>query len=116
MGDNGWMNARLKTVRNARNKLNRSVANHSTSNVTANTQDMDNVDEIGDETAANEVTHLKSFNISEFNSEVFLQKLNSTRKYRNKMLLDRAIHLNEQFPYFFTQPQLVNSLYFLDSK
>lgn len=110
IGDNGWLNARLKNVRNVRNKLNR-TANNSTLNVTANTQDMENVDEIDDQTAAKDVIHLKSFDISEFNSELFLQKLNSTRKYRNKMLLDKEIHLKEQFPYFFTQPQLVNCLF-----
>lgn len=62
---------------------------------------------VSDEIAADEVRFLKSLPVIEENMDIYIQKLNLTRNYRQKMLLDKEINLKEQFPYFFTHPQMV---------
>lgn len=57
--------------------------------------------------AEQDVQFLKSLIVTDENMSIFAEKLNSTRKYRLKLLLDKGIHLKEWFPYFFTHPQLV---------
>lgn len=109
-GDNGWIVARLKYVRDAQNKLNRSIRNTSISSTALNESHMNNCDKTDTETAANDVIFLKSLVMCENNMEVFLEKLNSTREHRAKMLLDKKINLKEAFPYFFTHPQMVARL------
>lgn len=57
--------------------------------------------------AEHDVLFLKSLIVTDENMPIFAEKLNSTREYRLKLLLDKEIHLKEWFPYFFTHPQLV---------
>lgn len=59
-------------------------------------------------TAQADIIFMKSMVINDDVMDLFLQKLNFTRKHRQAMLLDKSIHLKEQFPYFFTNPALVN--------
>ncbi|XP_055306986.1 uncharacterized protein LOC129571243 [Sitodiplosis mosellana] len=58
-------------------------------------------------TAKEDVVFLKSLIVTEENMAIFAEKLNFTREYRLKLLLDKEIHLKEWFPYFFTHPQLI---------
>lgn len=102
MAITGWINARLKYVREQQNKLNQNP-NEATDN--------NNLDEVimTDDMATDDILFLKSLVVCEDNMVIFIQKLNATRSYRQKMLLDKSIHLKEQFPYFFTHPHLVTS-------
>ncbi|XP_031639195.1 uncharacterized protein LOC116351255, partial [Contarinia nasturtii] len=105
-GDKGWMNARLKYVREAQSKLNKS-ANNVSLNTSQQVQHITSSDDVDETVAAAEVIFLKSLVVSDENMETLLQKLNSTRTYRHKILKDKNIHLKEQFPYFFTHPHLI---------
>lgn len=104
-GDSGWLNIRLKTVRENLRQLNLNAANVSLNRSLLNQSASENV--IEDSVAADDVMFLKSLIVSDENMEMFWKKLNSTRSYRQKMLLDKNIHLKEQFPYFFTHPDMV---------
>lgn len=106
-GDTGWFNARLKNLREAQKKLNKkatktSIRKSSTRRVSSA------VDQAAiDKAIVDDVIFLKSLVVSDKNMDIFIQKLNFTRIHRNKMLLDKNIHLKEQFPYFFTNPEMV---------
>lgn len=106
-GEKGWINARLKYVRDLQNKLNRSASNISMHSIAADQNTTIENTSNDDEAAANDVLFLKTLVVSDEVMETIFQKLNSTREYRKKMLLDKTIHLKEHFPYFFTHPQLV---------
>lgn len=110
-GDKGWINARLTYLRSVQNNLNKS-----TSNATLNgSQSHEIVAQTDDETAAAEVLLLKSVVVSEENMETIIEKLNLTRQYRQKMLLDKNMNLKEQFPYLFTDLSLVKWIFLVFS-
>lgn len=102
-GDSGWLNIRLKTVRENLRQLNLNAANVSLNLLNQSASES----VIDDSVAADDVVFLKSLIVSDENMETFWEKLNFTRSYRQKMLLDKNIHLKEQFPYFFTHPEMV---------
>lgn len=104
-GDRGWFNARLNYLRSVQNAMNKSASNKSQNRSQLNTTVLN--DDCNDEAAAADILYLKSLPINDSNLEIFTQKLNSTREYRQKMLLDKSINLKEQFPYFFVKPELV---------
>lgn len=101
-GDKGWFNVRLKNIRELQKRLNKSANNQLDKSVAS--------DNSLEEAATEDILFLKSLVVSEENMHIFLQKLNSTRTHRQKMLLNKEINLKEQFPYFFTNPQLVKYL------
>lgn len=105
-GESGWLNTRLKTIRENLKKLNSNAANDSMNRSLLN-QSLANEEIIDDAVAADDVVFLKSLPVSDESMDTILQKLSSTRTYRQKMLLDKKIHLKEHFPYFFTHPDLV---------
>lgn len=104
--DSGWLNIRLKTVRENMKQLNLNAANVSMNRSLLN-QSMAIEEVCDDSVAANDIVFLKSLLVSDENMDTFWEKLNSTRSYRHKMLLDKNTHLKEQFPYFFTRPDMV---------
>lgn len=107
-GDKGWFNARLSYLREVQNKMNKSDK----SKVSNSSQLDENASPISDDEAISSVLLLKSLVVTEENMETFIQKLNLTREYRQRMLLEKSINLKEQFPYFFTHPLLVKIIYF----
>lgn len=72
------------------------------------------VDEIDDcdDTACEEedIEILKSTVVSASNLDLIKTKLVSSTRYRLKMLENKSIDLLENFPYFFTNPELVRKL------
>lgn len=64
-----------------------------------------------DEDAQNEeedMDYLKRAVISKNNFASVVEKLNATRKLRQQMLLNKETDLREQFPFFFSHPELVS--------
>lgn len=102
-GDKGWLNARLKHMRDVQRKLEKNNAENDS--IINESQLNESVLEV---TAQADIVFMKSMVISDDKMDILLQKLNSTRKFRQAMVLDKSIHLKEQFPYFFTNPELVN--------
>lgn len=51
---------------------------------------------------------LKSVIIDQTDVEILKQKLGSTRSFRANMLQDKNIDLRENFPFFFSHPNLVS--------
>lgn len=105
-GDIGWLNVRLKNLRGAQKKMTtkrRSVRHSGRTSRISIAADQQTVDQ----RIAEDVIFLKSLVVSDENMKIFIEKLNSTRAHRMEMLLDKNIHLKEQFPYFFTHPELI---------
>lgn len=96
-GDKGWFNARLSYLREVQNKLNKSDKNTVSNNSQLNEDSHQRCD---DDEAIASVVFLKSLIVSEENMETFIQKLNLTREYRQKMLLEKNFNLKEQFHTF----------------
>lgn len=107
-GDKGWINARLTYLRSVQNNLNKSTSNATLKGSQSNVVVAQTID---DETAAAEVLLLKAMVVSEENMETIIEKLNLTREYRQKMLLDKNMNLKEQFPYLFTNLSLVKCFF-----
>lgn len=97
----GWFNARLKNLRGAQKRL----AAKTNSVRRSGSLVVDQRD--ADQRNAEDVIYLKSLVVSGETKDTFMEKLNSIRRYRMEMLLDKNINLKEQFPYFFTNPELV---------
>lgn len=54
---------------------------------------------------------LKSTIVNQENLELIKEKLKITSTYRSRLFTDRNINLLEQFPFFFTNPELVSRYY-----
>lgn len=109
-GDVGWLNVRLKNLRGAQKKLTtkrRSGRRSGRTSLTSVAADQQSAEQ----KIADDVIFLKSLVVSNENINIFIEKLNSTRARRMEMLLDKNIHLKEQFPYFFTNIELVNKTF-----
>lgn len=59
--------------------------------------------------AEKDVGLLKFTKVTEINMEDIKEKIKLTSKHRRKMLEDMSVDLLEQFPYFFTNPELVST-------
>lgn len=97
----GWFNARLKNLRGAQKRL------AAKTNPLRRSGSLVVDQRYADQRNAEDVIYLQSLVVSGETKDTFMEKLNSTRRYRMEMLLDKNINLKEQFPYFFTNPELV---------
>lgn len=104
-GDSGWLNARLKNLRAAQKKLTNACSVRR-SNTMSRASDANHQQTVKQK-MVEDVIFLKSLPVSNENMNIFIEKLNSTRAHRMEMLMDKSIHLKEQFPYFFTNIELV---------
>lgn len=102
-GDSGWINSRLKNIREAKNKLNKKK--------TSMANEHQIIEQLSDADAETELALLKTITVDSETMTRIIQKLNSTRTYRHKLLLDKEINLKEWFPFFFTHPKLVRDLF-----
>lgn len=102
----GFLSKKLTNVKyHAKRKLNESSIIESESiNRTGNHDDVD----ADSENQKIDVENLKSKFVA---TDVcgIKEKLKSTLSYRSKMLEKKDLDLKENFPYFFTNPELVNS-------
>lgn len=105
-GDGGWINGRLKNLRETRKNLQKHV--NQTNVVRGSFREQTTV--LSDEEARSLLVSLKSVVAHPGTIESIIQKLNFTRQYRKKLLLDREFNLKEWFPFFFTNPELVRLL------
>lgn len=105
------MNSRLKTVREARKRVERATKDScvldKSTNDSINTSFADHLSDITDEDAQTELNALKSIVIDDTSIDLVMAKLRLTRKYRSKLLMDKNLNLKEYFPFFFTHPHLV---------
>lgn len=109
-GAGGWLNSRLKNVREAHNRLKRQQENENLDANDDSSFDLDLVEhELSDEEAEQMVEVLKSTIVSPQTLDAVMVNLASTRKYRHKMLLSKELDLKQEFPYFFTHPSLVGT-------
>lgn len=105
--DGGWLNARIKNLRDAQNKIKQKqvveVNESSSENVgSANQKQLDNNE------AKSVIASLKSIAVSPETIAEVMQKLEITREYRQNVLLSNMeLNLKQEFPYFFTHPDLV---------
>lgn len=106
-GEGGWLNSRIKNVREAQNKLKQKQQTEINENSPENAVSGE-PKEISDDEAKAIITSLKSTVIEPGKMREVMQKLALTRKYRKKMLANKELNLKEQFPYLFTDKNLVN--------
>lgn len=103
-GDSGWLNSRIKNLREAKNKLIQKRHVETNENSILAEQN-----EIGNDEAKAIITSLKSMAVVPEKLEEISQKLAITRKYRKNLLLGNVkLNLKELFPYFFTHPEVVS--------
>lgn len=69
------------------------------------------IEQLSDADAETELVLLKTIIVGSETMTTIIQKLNSTRTYIHKLLLDMEINLNEWFPFFVTHPKLVRNLF-----
>lgn len=55
---------------------------------------------------------LKNADISKLDWNLAIEKLNSSRRLRKLLLLEKQTDLRENFPYFFSHPKLVSDFLF----
>lgn len=104
-GDGGWLNIRLKNIREAKKKF---ELNKMNSNIPSAARPIiEQISEFSDTDADNELKLLKTMIVEPQTMTTIIEKLNLTRTYRHKILLDKELNLKEWFPFFFTHPQLV---------
>lgn len=104
-GDGGWINSRLKNIREAKKKFELNKIN---SNIPSAARPIiEQMSELSNADAHNELKLLKTMVVEPQNMATIIEKLNLTRTYRHKILLDKELNLKEWFPFFFTHPQLV---------
>lgn len=65
------------------------------------------INSIGDK-AKEDVEFLKSVVVNKDNIELIRTKLSQTRQYRWNMLKNEQLYFRTEFPYFFTNPDLVS--------
>lgn len=108
-GDGGWLNSRLKTVRESRRRLDRAALNQ-TKNPNQNDASMEvaQTEDIEDADADIEIDELKMMVVNDSTIEAIMTKLDLTRNYRQKMMKRGELNLEESFPFFFTHPKLVS--------
>lgn len=105
--DGGWLNSRIKNVRDAQSKIKQKqmveVNESSSENVgSANQEKLDNSE------AKSVIATLKSIAVGPETIAEIMQKLEITREYRKDLLLSNMeLNLKQEFPYFFTHPDLV---------
>lgn len=63
------------------------------------------------ENAESDFDLLKTTPVSNENIIMFMENLVLTHSYRSKILFDKTIDLQENFPYFFVRPDLVTEFY-----
>lgn len=100
-GEKGLLVSRLKYLREVKRKQDAAGKNKN---------EVQPIPEIISNAAAeNEIEALKRVSISAETVGVVYDKLNVTRKYRlNLLKTNHEINLKEQFPFFFTHPDLVS--------
>lgn len=108
-GNVGWLNCRLKNLREAQNKIKRQQPNNNVETNANSSDDLDYADqELNDSEANKLIQVLKSTVVGPQTIDLIMAHLASTRKHRHKMLLDKDLDLKQEFPYFFTHPNLVS--------
>lgn len=60
-----------------------------------------------EELVQNDIEFLKSITVNEGNMQIIKVKLSSSAEYRMQLLRDHHVELRVEFPYFFTDPDLV---------
>lgn len=109
-GDRGYFNARLNNLRVTKRKLdkrNHNVTNESLLHGSAAELNETEI-ELSDEESKEILLFLKSLIVSNENMDMLLAKLDATRSYRSKLMIQMELNLKEEFPYFFTNPELVD--------
>lgn len=92
MCQNGWFTTRLKYLKQRRNS--QQIRNVSSEN-NNNSLSTDATYEVED------MEYLKHVVVDDLNFELIVEKLNSTRKFRQKMLQNKETDMRESFPFFF---------------
>lgn len=102
MCQNGFFATRLKYLNLRRKKLqnaiNASCASNSSVCIDASNE-------------AEDLDFLKSVVVEDSNFYLIVQKLNSTRELRQRMLLSKETDLRENFPFLFAHPKLVSQTF-----
>lgn len=105
------MNSKLKNVRATKRKYNEShVSDHENTNI----NDIEeNVESVTDR-QKNDVESLKAIMVNAENMAEIKNKLKFTLSYRLEMMKAPELDVKESFPYFFTDPALVNKQIILE--
>lgn len=98
MCQNGWFATRLKYLKQRRNS--HQIRNNSNENNNIS-QSTDATHEVED------MEYLKHVVVDDVSFELIVEKLNSTRKFRQQMLQNKETDMRENFPFFFSHPKLV---------
>lgn len=91
--------------------IKKKAKNDSEKQLTHGIQSMFLRSEPDEQSAETDLLYLKHAIIKDQNPEIIAQKLISTRKLREDMCAKLETDYREQFPFFFTNPELVSSSY-----
>lgn len=99
--ESGWFRRRINYLNKCRNQIN------------ASKQQIEDDNEMTDPatTEKEDFEFLKNVIVNDSNLNLIIEKLNSTRKLRQRMLLAKETDLREHFSYFFSHPKLVSQKY-----
>lgn len=107
MGDNGYFARRIKYVKlrkaNRQRELNESMA---INNMSINNNN-DNDSTISLEQQRDDFEFLKYCIVGDVGEHILIEKLNSTREIRDKIMSDEHSDIRTNFPFFFSKPELV---------
>lgn len=106
IGDNGWINRRLTYMKECQKNNERHAIN-----LNENNNNRSENQNICDKNAETDLEHLKKMLIRDCNITEAVEKLNSTRKYRKVLALDKNMDLRQKFPFLLSNPKLVGPLY-----
>lgn len=104
--NSGWLVNGLKNLRR------RNILQGIRTEDDVDVEDAQTRDRYSDIQAAADVKFLKSVKVNDENIQTIKEKIKLTSVYRKNMLNDLCMDLLENFPYFFTNPELVNTIYF----
>lgn len=103
----GWLNHRLKNMRDLQNKLKQKQRDEDSATSSGDVRPV-NQEELNTDKAKAALTKIKSMVVGPETIDEIMRILEITREYRKQLLfLDKELNLKQEFPYFFTHPDLV---------
>lgn len=103
IGDNGWINRRLLYMKECQKNIDKHVRSNNNNNNDAH----QNQNDMCEKNAESELEALKRMLIRDCNITEAVEKLNSTRKYRKELTLNKDMDLRQKFPFLLSHPKLV---------
>lgn len=99
LGDNGWLNRRMKYVKSCQKATDAIVEQIQCTNIAES------------QNAEEDLQWLKRSVIKNVNDPEYVLKLNSTQQLRKRLMAKDKTDIREMFPFFLSHPELVSVQY-----